>query len=411
MSELRHLLDDLAGSPAPAPRATSDALFDAGRRRHRRRTVVATALATVPILAVGAAIVWLPERHTAPPPADNSPSPSVSTRTVTVGWAEVADSQHAYARAANTIFGTDDGGRTWTARSSLAVQDVTALSVGVVLTRANSSGDDSPPMRLSTDGGRTFADLADESATVPAVPAGAAVLCRAHVALAPCKLSAVDPQTRRISPLAHQPDLIMPSAYNLVDPFGQIQSGGDRIVVAGRAQNTGRPAVAFSDDRGRTWTTHAFTDLPCTKDCNESISVQSSADGTTLYAMVEDREIYEDAERGQLYVYSKHLDGSWTRTGDVIAYTRTESFYRSFVAADGTLFVGTSRTLQVGQELNYLELRNGHFAPADLDGLSPTAMPVRRNRSGDGYFALDTMAYALYQSSDGRHWTKFPLMR
>jgi hypothetical protein len=119
----------------------------------------------------------------------------------------------------------------------------------------------------------------------------------------------------------------------------------------------------------------------------------------------------EDPYKRQVYVYSKRLGGSWTRTGDVIAYTGTESFYRSFVAADGTLFVGTSRTLQVGQELNYLELRNGHFAPADLDGLSPTAMPVRRNRSGDGYFALDTMAYALYQSSDGRHWTEFPLMR
>ncbi|WP_426502692.1 sialidase family protein [Dactylosporangium sp. McL0621] len=127
----------------------------------------------------------------------------------------------------------------------------------------------------------------------------------------------------------------MPSAYNVVDPFGQIQPGGDRIVVAGEAQNTGRPAVAFSDDRGRTWKTHAFTDLPCTKDCNENISVQSSADGTTLYAMV------EDPERRQVYVYSKHLGGSWTRTGDVIAYTGTESFYRSFVAADGTRTAGT----------------------------------------------------------------------
>jgi hypothetical protein len=169
--------------------------------------------------------------------------------------------------------------------------------------------------------------------------------------------------------------------------------------------------VAFSDDRGRTWTTHAFTDLPCTKDCTESLSVQSSADGATLYAMVENREIDKNPERGELYVYSQHLGGSWTRTGDEVAYTSTEKFSRSFVAADGTLFVGTSRTLPAGQDLTYLELHNGHFTPADLAGLPPTAMPVRPNRGGDGYFALDATAYALYRSPDGRHWTEYPLMR
>nr|BFE57787.1 hypothetical protein GCM10020063_023130 [Dactylosporangium thailandense] len=73
--------------------------------------------------------------------------------------------------------------------------------------------------------------------------------------------------------------------------------------------------------------------------------------------------------------------------------------------------MGLSHTVeQRGSELGYVEPRDGHHEPADLDGLPPTAMPARRMRAGNGYFALDTGGRALYQSADGRHWTGFPLV-
>ncbi len=78
MQELRQLLEDLTGSPAPAPRAASDALFDA-----RRRTVVAAALATVPILAVAAAIGCC--RGGTPPARTAVVADPISTTTCTCG--------------------------------------------------------------------------------------------------------------------------------------------------------------------------------------------------------------------------------------------------------------------------------------------------------------------------------------
>ncbi|MEV4136680.1 hypothetical protein AB0J72_31455 [Dactylosporangium sp. NPDC049742] len=419
MAELTDLLDALAARPAPPHGLRADDLFTLGRRRRRRRragAVTGAALAVVVVLALvlAGAARWRPSGGT---PVVGASSVAAPRAGAALSWAAVVDAAHAYATVPvcdpgertcsareSILRGTDDGGRTWTDRGVVSARQVlTALGRDTLL-----AGDGEAPMRLSTDGGRHWADLPDGSAPVSAVPAGGAVVCRTPDMRQSCKLSAVDPQSRRIAPLTHQPDLIMATAYNVVDPAGQIQLAGDRIMVAGADRRTGRPAVAVSGDRGRTWSTHVFTDLPCPEpqDCGRDlpvVSVQARADGTTGFAVV------VDTKERRAYVYFLLAGDGWARAGAAIGLDPSESFYRSFVTADNTHLMGLqSVPWDAPPRLRYVGLRAGAYEPVALDGLPATAMPVRRSVGGV-FSAFDQPSGVLFQSADGRHFSPFPL--
>jgi hypothetical protein len=413
MTDLRELLEQAAGGPAPASGLAADELFAAGRRRHRRRRVMAGgAVAAVVVLAVVGALTATSIPAAQPPqggsPADRGtsvvrqePRPGVNGPAATIQWAGAADAEHiylAYLHCASTpcskdsfdLVGSDDGGHTWSDRvTDLAADDWQVVGPGTLLATKPSTS-----QRLaSVDGGRTWSGLAAGAAT-DVVPDGGALVCQSPQRQGPCRLYAVDPSAGRLAPLSAQPALKFDHAPSIVD-------AGGRLWVTGTPRAGGRPTVAVSADRGRTWSPHVFDELAACTTQSCAAPVLATADGKTVYVTVPD-----PAERERI-VYRSNNGGPWSRldTGDV---PHGEAAGWSFVAADGShVICAMDRRRQDLDECQFRAAKGGDgYQRTRLDGLPALVGDVSRTPDGWYYAVSYGPASTLYGSRDGLHWSR-----
>jgi hypothetical protein len=159
-----------------------------------------------------------------------------------------------------------------------------------------------------------------------------------------------------------------------------------------------RPAVAVSDDRGRTWSSPTLPAPVCPDaDCAPELS---TLDGTIVNAVV------VDPSRELVLAYRTDAAGDWRRL-DTDALTDVDSAW-SYVRADGTLALCTYSRNHSGTGCRHWAVRPGAATvqPATVDGWPAGATSVRR--SPDGWFFTTTNGPdgALYGSRDGGAWTR-----
>jgi hypothetical protein len=146
-----------------------------------------------------------------------------------------------------------------------------------------------PKLWITVDGARTWRTAVVDSDPVAAVPAGTRpVGCVLLGRDSPCRVYAVDPDTGRLAPLAHQPTGISVDVQWAATVDVPI---GGRLWVPGVEPATRKPVVAASPDGGRTWRTHVFTDgVPADRpDGPDAVVVQPAvAAGTegVAYALI-----------------------------------------------------------------------------------------------------------------------------
>lgn len=406
MTGLRELFEDAADSSPRPSRLTAEEVYDAGRRRHRRRLTAATAAGASALAVVAVAAVHLlsptPLTGDRPPVAGRAtttgePGPMPAGR---VAWAGAADRDHLYLalsscssgpcdKQAVVVVGSTDGGRTWRQRGEPIPAGPLAVVGPDVLIAATTAGRAGTERNLlsSRDGGRTWT-TAPSVAPIEAVPDGGAAICWSPQAAEPCVLRAVDPATGAVGLLAAQPKLAMQPD----EP--RIEESAGRLRVVGTDPATGRPAVSTSADAGRTWSTHVFTDAPaCLKP--QCVPLLLAVTGTaTTYAVTavgHDRAVYRSDDTG-------------TRWQRLAAAAPPGAPANTFVTADGTHVLSQLVNGRGMDVRRYWAFRGGDaYQEVELDGLPTSAGPVRR--TPDGWFYAPDPGGALYGSTDGWHWS------
>jgi hypothetical protein len=391
MTDLHQLLDELARTPAPMAPLRADQAYAAGRRRHRRNRWAAVggaaALAAI-VLGTAAVAIDRPD-HSGPVPASarTDPRPATNGAPAYIIWAGAADSTHLYisymicaspcAKDRVDLVGSDDGGRTWTTRTAgLAAFPVFAGDRSTVVATTTSAD---WHLLISVDSGRSWSTPAD--GTADAAPPGTDVICP-PVSWG-CQLSAVDPATGTVVTLANPP----------IDIREPVVEAGGRLWISGVERATGRPAVATSSDRGRTWTSSTFPELGrCTATLCDTPEL-SSADGVTVVAS------FVDSATRRLIAYRGGLDG-WQRL-DTSGITEVGTIW-SFTTADGTHIVRTIGRLGGGGQFWAAARTAQGYVPITLDALPDTVNPVQRSPDGSYHTYTPT---GLYGSADGLHWT------
>ncbi|WP_238016987.1 sialidase family protein [Dactylosporangium sp. AC04546] len=421
MTSLRERFNDAVANPAPPSRLSGDEVYaTAWRRRRARIRVAAAAGAGLTALAVAVALGVAgggPNRGSPAPAASDptaSPATSPSGQPIlptdgTVEEAVATDVDHLYAilrrcpsddpaTCVRVLYGSDDGGRTWTERKRDNPSMLTVLAPGVL--GATFTSKDVSTWRFSTDGGRNWTDLRQSTGTVPAVPNGGWAACyEDNSGVARCAVYAVDGRTGTAKMLARQPPTIIPTGITTA-------RAGTRLWVAGLVLPRNRPAVSISSDDGRTWSTRVLgqdeADYP--QDINnQSVSV-ATADGTTAYAVV---TIVVNNGQNRLLVY-RTTDGgqTWQRADPAGTLPWVQHGEASFVTADGTLVVQTV----VDNPAEWYAGTTGTYSkPAPVTGLETAtglAHPVRNDAPGV-YLLVDRAA--VYTSPDGLHWTRHPV--
>jgi hypothetical protein len=402
VTDLRDMFEDLAGSAAPPTRMAAEATFAEGRRRwRRRRAVTAAAVTMVAALTaggLGVATAGLPTASgpVAPAASDHGGLP----RQGILQWMGAADARHVYAAYTACpdgscpkwivrLFGSDDGGRTWTGRDdrvSLIGLEVLAADVLV------SAGPAPAAPNLSTDGGRTW-----RTATFVDTPRGAGdgvLYCAQRKPEAACEVTVLDPAAGTYARLAS------PSAVTGI-PSGVVETVGGAAWVGGTwvgGTDQGRPAVAVTTDAGRTWSTHAFKDPPgCVEPrCTTEVA---TVDGRTVYVVVTD-----GVDRRRT-VYRGEAGGQWERLDGAEKVPYSDFGGTSFVLPDGTHVM--PQVVSDRPRLDRIRFwagRDGTYRPIELEGLPDTVHPIRR--APDGWYYTHTYGEAgLYGSADGRHWS------
>ncbi|MEV5763291.1 hypothetical protein AB0L34_01750 [Micromonospora sp. NPDC052213] len=410
MTGLRELFEDAAGSSARPSRLTANEVYDAGRRRHRRRLAAATVAGATALTLVAVAAVNL--LAPVPPPVDGTPIAGQPTTTGNpdpasgrrIRWALAADRNHLYlslstctngpcqSKQTVALVGSTDGGRTWSDRgapitvSALAVLGPDTLIAAVPGIRPGAD----LTLLASLDGGRTWA-AARSAGTAEAVPAGGTAICWSPQLGTPCTLHAVDPATHGVAPLAEQPPLTMRT-----DAL-QIEESAGRLRVAGTDPVTGRPAVSTSTDAGRSWSTHVFADAPaCPEEKCEAPLLAVTGTATTYATTTggDVRAVYRSDGTG----------GRWQRLTD--AHLPDEPATNgSFVTADGTHVLFQLVNGRNADARRYWAARDGGaYQAVELVGLPTTAGPVRRTPDG-WFYASDDAVGTLYGSTDGWRWS------
>ena len=401
MTDLHEMLDELAAAPAVPSRFDADEVFEAGRRRYRRRRSLTVALAAVLALGVGAGVATAvvsgdlrgaTVADDPTPDARRDPRPEEDGRSRVIQWSGAGDAAHLYlvflactatgcAKDSFDLVGSDDGGRTWTTRTT-GLKAIGWQVVGPNTLLAWTLSD----AIVSTDGGRTWSPVAAASTAVPQVPAGGTVLCWPPARDERCALFAVDVAARTMARLPTEP------AFDDLT----VQDVGGRLWVSGTDRARGTPAVAMSVDRGRTWIPHVLD--PC-KAQRCAPPELATADGRTVYATLHDGRRWV-VHRGTDNADWRRVDGGQLPDGEAPGW--------SFVAADGTHVVcvplAEQRPGDTGCRFWALGT-DGTYRPATLDGL-----PVhvgRVDRTPGGWFSTHGYGsqFAVYGSTDGRHWS------
>jgi hypothetical protein len=415
MIDLRELLKQAADGPAPPSPLAAGEVYSAGRRqfRRRRRIVMGGAVAALALAVIAATATTVVTARPGPAelPADRgtsavrqSPRPGVTGAGAIIQWAGAADAKHLYLvylncggqscpKDAYDLVGSDDGGDTWSTRATgMAAHDWRVVGPHTLLATAYA-----PTVHpvVSMDGGRSWSDLV-RAAPRATVASGGMVICWPADGRAPCRLYAVDLTAGWFALLAAQPS-VKPSETASIDDVG------GRLWVTGVDPVTGRPAVAVSSDRGRTWSTKVFVDLTDCAAQRCGAPELATADGSTVYVMA------ADSVSQKRIVYRRTEDGIWQRLNTTnLPYGRGLGW--SFVASDGSHVLcdmGESRPgdLDVDQCQFWASKDAATYQRVQLAGLPTAVQDVRR--APDGWFY--TFSYAptstLYGSPDGWHWS------
>jgi hypothetical protein len=271
--ELRDAFADALRDVAPKPEPYQRLL---GRRRRRREIRVFAAqragVVVLVVLVIGAGWVFIGP-HRAPSPAvTRQPKPALSIAPNHflngITWAGATDADHLYATARRcpptagcglALYGSDDAGRTWTRRGSAGPAYLTVAPGGGLV---GWFGDGQSlvaerDLRVSTDGGRSWAKITTVTKPVAAVPAGGYAMCpEVYGGSMTCTVYAVDLVGHRAAPLANQPPLGIGLSSDIL-PMSIGAPGGSGALWAigtprGKQQGI---AVAVSRDAGRTWHT------------------------------------------------------------------------------------------------------------------------------------------------------------
>ncbi|MFD0580301.1 sialidase family protein [Dactylosporangium darangshiense] len=428
MTFLRERFHEAAASPSPPSRLSGDEVYVTAWRRRRVRNRLASAVVGGGAAVIVAAVAVLttaggPDRGAPAPAASDAASMAPSARPTAIanGRPDIGDGvvqdavatdlDHLYAvrlRCASgdysscegVLYGSDDGGRTWTERNrdNPYLLDVPAAGViGALFPK----GGNSAAWRFSIDGGRTWKDRKSSPGTISAVPADGWATCREddEQGLSQCAVYGVDAKTGVEKKLAQQPPTITPSGINRVP-------SGAGLWVSGFVPQTHVVGVSVSRDDGRTWSTHVFgqgeADYP--QDINNQSVGIATIDGTTAYAVV---SIVTDNGQNRLLVY-RTTDGglTWQRADPGHTLPWVQHGADSFVAADGTHIVQT--VVDKPAEW-YAGTTGAYIKPAPVSGLEGTddmQQPVR-NDAPDTYIVFDRTA--VYVSPDGLHWTQHPV--
>jgi hypothetical protein len=247
---------------------------------------------------------------------------------------------------------------------------------------------------ISRDGGVSWAPVRTTPAAQPAPP-GAAVLCRPVADAAACTLQVVEPSGRS-APLSGRPAL--------APAEGPVSGDGDNLWVAGTDPGSGRPAVAVSADRGRTWSTHVFADVTGCAERGCDPPELAVGGGQAAYAVV------ADPASGRYVVYRGTAAGGWERLADVVGDPpRYPGAVWSFVASDGAHVLaqpvsGAGRDGDLDRVRFWSAAGGSGYRPVALDGLPDTVYPVRRTPDGWFYTTSYGDHSVLYGSADGWRW-------
>lgn len=292
---------------------------------------------------------------------------------------------------------TVDGGHTWSEPrmpdamrcgapgASAGGQRVRVLDADTVVMLGDGMG------YISHDAGRRWTAYRPRTLTVDELPAGV-VPRPVCLRLAQCRtdnrLEAVDPVTGNQLRLRAGPQF---GALREV-----VEATDGSIWVPGQATD-GRYGVAWSRDRGRTWTTKLFD---FSGDDSEGPTV-ATLDGRSIHVAMVNLPNVADGTQVVTNALVRSVDGgtTWERvTLDVIPEEPLGQV-GAYVARDGSLL------LDAGARGWYVSRDGGRrFAPAPS---VPTTTTVYR--VSGGYACFDAGQRAAYVSDDGLSWRRVPL--
>jgi hypothetical protein len=321
------------------------------------------------------------------------------------------------------LIGSDDGGATWTVRqAAFGDGQISAPAPGVLLQNIETINDDYDgeaangpkafhTRKVSTDGGRTWREIHQDTAPVSQVAADGWIesIC---TSMESCAIIAYNPATARSAPLSGVP------AMDLVGPPALPSSAG--VWITGHELGTGRPLVTVSHDRGRTWTTHVFgpgeADFPDTSQMF-GFALPASVDGTTAYSLVQVPKPIgtvgagpTPSRGGVTTLVYRTTDGghTWQRADPGHTVPSDLEYFDgdSYVAADGTHVVFAhgdppQKWYTSGNGSAYRLVKpDGLSDRLTRSGLRPAVLVV----APGVYLAFDSNA--VYRSADGLHWTR-----
>ncbi len=433
MTDLSELLEGLAETPAPPSRLRPADLYAQGRRRHRRSVVTVAAAAGVGVatLVAGVALVTLDASPARPGPAgQSSPSGQTSPTGQTspsgqavrsyhgaVDAAAGSDADHLYAivldctAAATTppewldcrrdLVRSGDAGKTWQVRSrDIGAFDsirLTAVTADIVVARAEklvSAGRLAESgIHVSVDGGQTWKLVEHQATTTPAVAADGWV--EPVYQLEHGVLSATDPRLARSAPLAGAPPLKYAGT--------SLRTATGSLWIDGADPASDRPAVAVSNDAGRSWATHVFTDIPAPVNSTYSTGI-ATLDGRIGYAV--SMTGYGLDGGGRVWVHRTSDGGqTWQRVDPEGTAPWSYGGGRSYVTPGGAHVIAD---LGRDNRQAFWISRDGgaRYARVTLDGLPEDRVGggMPRPLPGGGYLA--NTDDAVYVSTDGLQWRR-----
>jgi hypothetical protein len=452
---LHDLLDQVATADAPPVADTDgDTLFTTAVRRRRLTRAVgggATLVAAIAVVAVtltvlapaggtdlavnpsgsgsgapgGNASGAAGESHGAEPSVEETPGrlPGGTWPAYQVG----GHGRHLYVfteqgcyPCPNLLWGSDDGGNTWSFRQTdvVAGDPILVAASGAVASPgfdpATRDGIRTP--QVSTDGGRT-SRRATGVTSIEGSATGQVVYCARLFALstlpspgrsatAPaarlCDVMVLDFRTREFGLLRAQPGIDVNGVWagesGVVWAAGSVLKGGTRVL-----------AVARTGDGGRTWQTHEFTEAAGALD-QVYPDVRVGVEGTVVADFV-----YQTAGGFKRHI-ARFRDGAWQRlTGEPLNQADASplagtSVSYSFIDSDGR-HVLTTYNDGSGSGVTFWAAGRGEQEYRRIDrpaGLPPNTYPEAADEiafvPGAGY-ALARQD-GLWLSADGKAWRK-----